>query len=101
MIKLWEYQTTDWNDPIHKVLKRERANVFKKMYMIKSSLCPKSIKQENSIGKPDLVKFFEASKEVYCTVAHVRWQKTDANYEFRLVTSKNRIAPINIAVLSD
>lgn len=62
--------------------------------MIKSSLCPKSIKQENSIGKP-------ASKEAYCTVAHVRWQKTDGNYEFRLVTSKNCIAPINIAVLSD
>ena len=94
--KLWSHKTIDWDDPIPEYLQKEWQTFFKEIHTLKSLSFPRSIKPENTFGKPDLVIFSDGSKEAYGAVAYTRWQTTDGSYKYRLVTSKNRIAPIKI-----
>ena len=86
MRKLWTHKTIDWDDPIPESLQKEWQTFFKEIHTLKSLSFPRSIKQENAIGKPDLVIFSDGSKEAYGAVAYTRWQTTDGSYKCRLVT---------------
>ena len=86
MRKLWTHKTIDWDDPIPESLQKEWQTFFKEIHTLKSLSFPRSIKQENAIGKPDLVIFSDGSKEAYGAVAYTRWQTTDDSYKCRLVT---------------
>ena len=72
------------------------AIFLQKIKDLQSLSFPRTIKPKNAIGKPDLVIFSDGSKEAYGAVAYTRWETTDGTYECRLITSKNRIAPIKI-----
>ena len=86
MRKLWTQKTIDWDDPIPESLQKEWQTFFKEIHTLKSLSFPRSIKQENAIGKPDLVIFSDGSREAYGAVAYTRWQTTDGSYKCRLVT---------------
>ena len=96
MRKLWTHKTIDWDDAIPESLQNEWQTFFTEVHTLKSLSFPRSIKPENAIGKPDLVIFSDNSNEAYGAVAYTRRQTTDGSYKCRLVTSKNRIAPIRI-----
>ena len=54
----------------------------------------RSIKPANTVGNPVLIIFSDGSTEAYGAAAYARWQLQDKSYESRLITAKNRIAPI-------
>ena len=94
MRRIWAHKTIDWDDPIPESLKKEWESFFNEICMLQSLNFPRSIKPKNANGKPDLVIFSDGSKEAYGAVAYARWQRSDGNFESRLIASKNRIAPV-------
>ena len=56
----------------------------------------RSTKPSDTVGDPILVVFSDGSGEAYGAVAYARWQLEDHTYGARLLTAKNRIAPIKV-----
>lgn len=49
---------------------------------------------EDSVGRPVLIIFCDASKTCYGAVAYARWQLENGQFSSRFIVSKNRVAPL-------
>lgn len=95
--KLWgRDEKLDWDDAIPDRLRQEWLNFFQELFELEKIEVLRCIKPDNAVGDPVLVIFSDGSGDAYGAVAYARWKIEDGTYEARLITSKNRIAPIKI-----
>ena len=93
--KLWaQDQKFGWDEPIPSSFRQEWITFFQEIFLLGSISFNRSIKPANTVGNPVLIIFSDGSTEAYGAAAYARWQLQDKSYESRLITAKNRIAPI-------
>ena len=95
--KLWAPDRKfDWDEPIPETFRQEWIKFFKEFAQLKNITFERSTKPNDAVGDPILVVFSDGSEETYGAVAHAQLQLEDHTYAARLLTAKNRIAPIKV-----
>ena len=93
--KLWaQDQKFGCDEPIPSSFRQEWITFFQEIFLLGSISFNRSIKPANTVGNPVLIIFSDGSTEAYGAAAYARWNLKDKSYESRLITAKNRIAPI-------
>ena len=91
--KSWQLKL-GWDEALPSTLHEQWSKFFIESGEISKIWYPRTTKPENSIGKPILVIYSDASDEAYGFVAYARWECSDGEYESRLIMAKSRIAPL-------
>ena len=52
---------------------------------------PRKLRTPDTIGRPELVTFFDSSTLAYCCVVYIRWRSTLGGWHTQLVASKVRV----------
>ena len=95
--KLWtQDRKFDWDEPKPETFRQEWIKFFKEFAQLKHITFERSTKPNDAVGDPILVVFADGSGEAYGAVAYAQWQLEYHTYGARLLTAKNRIAPIKV-----
>ena len=97
--KTWENDCSKlaWDDPLPAELVREMVSFFVELFELETIVFPRSLlpKDQEVVGKPDLVIFSDGSILAFGSVAYVRWKLKSGLWWSRLLLSKSKIAPRN------
>ena len=97
LCKLWaQDRKFDWDEPIPETFRQEWIKFFQEFAQLKHITFERSTKLSDAVSDPILVVLSDGSGEAYGGVAYARWQLEDHTYAARLLTAKNRIAPIKV-----
>ena len=97
MRKIWATTPkVEWDDPIPVNLQKQWCKISNEICQIKDLSFCRSLTPEMSWGIPSLVIISDASCDAYGAVAYIRWSTKDG-YQCRLISAKNRMAPLKIA----
>ena len=86
----------DWDDPLPDHIANEWKKFLKEVPSLSKLSFNRSFKPQNTVGKPQLVIFSDGAKNAYGAVAYARWKLKDGRIECRLISAKNRVAPLKI-----
>ena len=86
----------DWDESIPETFRQEWIKYLKEFAQLKHITFERSPKPSDAVGDPILVVFSDGSEEAYGAVAYPQWRLEDHTYGARLLTAKNRIAPIKV-----
>jgi hypothetical protein len=83
-----------WDEAIPSNLRCKWEAFFQDMFNLEDISFKRCIKPNNAIGNPTLIIYSDGSTQAYGTCAYIRWRCTDGTFTSRLITSKNRVAPV-------
>ena len=84
-----------WDEPVPEEIKKTWIQVLQKVKSVERVKFRRCIKPDGPVvGKPDLIICNDASREVMCATAHVRWGLEDGSVQCFLYAAKTRVAPL-------
>ena len=94
MKRLWmdESKELGWDDPIPGNRREEWTEPFRELCELHDVLISRSIKLQQTVGKPTLI--CDRSNEAYGACAYARWELSDGKFESRLIAAKTRVSPL-------
>ena len=95
MRRLWASEMKlGWDDPMPENLRDEWVEFFRELFEMEHIIFTRCLKPDKATGDPILVMFSDGSNDAYGTCAYARWALTDGGFGCRLISSKNRLAPL-------
>ena len=95
MQDLWKNQTKgyDWDDVLPTEIQQNWINFFTDVYEVERLSFKRCVQPPDSIGKPVLVAFSDASEKAYGACSYVRWERSDGSFSSSLLCAKGKVAP--------
>ena len=95
--KTWEdgCEKLGWDDELPPYLVKEMVEFFIELFELENIVFPRSLlpKDQDVVGRPDLVIFSDGSVNAFGSVTYIRWQLKKGGWWSRIVLSKSKIAP--------
>ena len=92
---LWsEGKHLDWDDALSDNMREQWVSLFRELYDMEQIIFPRSVKPCGAVGNPSLIVFSDGSNDAYGTCAYIRWKLNDGTFACRLISAKNRVAPL-------
>ena len=85
-----------WDDPLPESIVSEWKKFTNQIPEVSKISFPRSFTPPDAVGNPQLIIFSDGSKDAFGAVAYARWQVKEGGFASRLITSKNRVAPLKI-----
>lgn len=85
-----------WDDPVSTETRDRFVNLLEMTKDIQDLRFPRSIVPGglNKEKKPDLLVFGDGSKQAFCSLAYIRWEMENGEFQCYLLTGKTRVAPL-------
>ena len=82
-----------WDDILDEQTINSLKDFFVSLYDLEDLSFSRCIKPKDAEGNPELILFSDGSQWAFGCVGYLRWTLTNGEFDVRLVSAKNRIAP--------
>ena len=84
----------DWDEKLPPEIQEKWASLFQEMLSLNSITFERCLTPPDAVGLPVLCIFSDDCNEAFGSCAIARWQKSNGQYDARLISAKSRVAPL-------